>query len=65
MINLDTEELGELCIGCAGGRDVNVSFRFQPVEEVRSDDGVQGELKRVKGATRRADTPGASLMRTS
>ena len=30
MINLDTEEEGELCIGCAGGRDANVSFDFKP-----------------------------------
>lgn len=30
MLNLDTEEEGELCIGCAGGRDVNVSFQFKP-----------------------------------
>lgn len=29
MLNLDTEEDGELCIGCAGGRDVNISFQFQ------------------------------------
>lgn len=30
MINLDTEEEGELCIGCAGGRDANITFDFQP-----------------------------------
>lgn len=38
MLNLDTEEDGELCIGCAGGRDVNVSFRFQPDKEIEAGD---------------------------
>lgn len=50
MINLDTEELGELCIGCAGGRDVNVSFRFQPVEEIEEDDvAYKVSLRGLKG----------------
>lgn len=38
MLNLDTEEEGELCIGCAGGRDVNASFRFQPEKVVEEGD---------------------------
>lgn len=38
MLNLDTEEEGELCIGCAGGRDVNVSFRFQPDTQIDAGD---------------------------
>lgn len=29
MLNLDTEEDGELCIGCAGGADVNITFGFK------------------------------------
>ncbi len=29
MLNLDTEEDGDLCVGCAGGTDVNVSFQFK------------------------------------
>jgi dipeptidase D len=29
MLNLDTEEEGELCVGCAGGTDVNVTFRYK------------------------------------
>ena len=29
MLNLDTEEDGELCIGCAGGADVNITFRYK------------------------------------
>ncbi|MDD2513075.1 MAG: aminoacyl-histidine dipeptidase [Proteiniphilum sp.] len=38
MLNLDTEEEGELCIGCAGGRDVNVSFRFKPDHDIDKGD---------------------------
>lgn len=38
MLNLDTEEEGELCIGCAGGRDVNVSFRFLPDTQIDAGD---------------------------
>lgn len=38
MLNLDTEEEGELCIGCAGGRDVNISFRFKPDRAIDKGD---------------------------
>lgn len=30
MINLDTEEEGNFCIGCAGGLDVHLACRFDP-----------------------------------
>ncbi len=50
MLNLDTEEEGELCIGCAGGRDVNVSFRFQPDTSVEKGDvAYKVSLKGLKG----------------
>lgn len=50
MINLDTEEEGELCIGCAGGRDVNVLFRFQPDREIDEEDvAYKISLKGLKG----------------
>ena len=29
MLNLDSESDGELCIGCAGGEDVSVSFEYE------------------------------------
>ena len=29
MLNLDSESDGELCIGCAGGEDVSVSFQYK------------------------------------
>ncbi|MGV8962487.1 MAG: aminoacyl-histidine dipeptidase [Candidatus Saccharimonadaceae bacterium] len=38
MINLDTEEDGELCVGCAGGADVNVSFGFKDDTELEEGD---------------------------
>ena len=50
MLNLDTEEDGELCIGCAGGRDVNVSFRFQPDKEIDEGDvAYKVSLQGLKG----------------
>ena len=30
LINLDSEEEGELCVGCAGGLDVSASFKYLP-----------------------------------
>ncbi len=50
MLNLDTEEEGELCIGCAGGRDVNVSFQFQPDKEIEKGDvAYRVSLQGLKG----------------
>ena len=50
MFNLDTEAEGELCIGCAGGRDVNVSYQFKPDREVDADyPAYKVSLKGLKG----------------
>lgn len=50
MLNLDTEEDGELCIGCAGGRDVNISFRFQADRNrEKGDIAFKVSLKGLKG----------------
>ncbi|MDR1743645.1 MAG: aminoacyl-histidine dipeptidase [Dysgonamonadaceae bacterium] len=38
MLNLDTEEDGELCVGCAGGADVNVSFQYKEDEKIEKGD---------------------------
>lgn len=38
MLNLDTEEDGDLCIGCAGGTDVNVTFQFKMDKEIDEGD---------------------------
>ena len=54
MLNLDTEDDGELCIGCAGGRDVNVSFRYKPVTEIEKGDiAFKVSLRGLKGVTPR------------
>ncbi len=38
MLNLDTEMDDELCIGCAGGRDANITFKFKPDTEIEIGD---------------------------
>ncbi len=50
MLNLDTEEDGELCIGCAGGMDVNVSFQFKPDKNIPQNDvAFKISLRGLKG----------------
>ncbi len=50
MLNLDTEEDGDLCVGCAGGADVNVSFQFKPDKEIeKSDIAFRISLTGLKG----------------
>lgn len=50
MLNLDTEADNELCIGCAGGRDVNITFNFQPDTEIDKDDiAYKISLRGLKG----------------
>lgn len=38
MLNLDTEEDTELCIGCAGGIDVNITFGYKDDTELEVGD---------------------------
>lgn len=50
MLNLDTEEDGDLCVGCAGGTDVNISFQFKPdVELEKGDVAFKISLTGLKG----------------
>lgn len=49
LLNLDTEEEGELCIGCAGGIDENVSWQYKDVEAPAGDAAVKVSLKGLKG----------------
>lgn len=50
MLNLDTEEDGDLCVGCAGGTDVNVSFQFKPDTEIdKGDVALKISLTGLKG----------------
>ncbi|WP_165022471.1 aminoacyl-histidine dipeptidase [Dysgonomonas sp. ZJ279] len=49
MLNLDTEEEGELCVGCAGGADVNASFQYKDVEVPEGDVAYKISLIGLKG----------------
>lgn len=49
LLNLDTEDEGELCIGCAGGADVNVSFQYKDVEVPEGDIAYKISLTGLKG----------------
>lgn len=49
LLNLDTEEEGELCVGCAGGIDENVSWQFKEVEVPEGDVAVKISLTGLKG----------------
>lgn len=49
LINLDSEEEGELYVGCAGGVDANISFGFVPVEPQNDDVAFKVVVKGCKG----------------
>lgn len=49
MLNLDTEEEGELCVGCAGGIDENISWQFKDAEVPEGDVAVKISLTGLKG----------------
>lgn len=50
LLNLDTEDEGELCIGCAGGLDLEVKFDHEREESPKADDGDYKALRlSVKG----------------
>lgn len=49
LINMDSEEEGELYVGCAGGLDANISFRYKPVEIPEGDVALKVALTGLKG----------------
>ncbi len=49
LLNLDTEEIGELCVGCAGGVDVNAEWEFKDVEVPKGDIAYKVTLKGLRG----------------
>ncbi|MBK5720071.1 aminoacyl-histidine dipeptidase [Dysgonomonas sp. Marseille-P4677] len=49
LLNLDTEEIGELCVGCAGGADVNADWHFKDVEVPEGDFAYKVVLKGLRG----------------
>jgi dipeptidase D len=46
LINLDSEEEGELCVGCAGGLDATATFRYR---KYPTKPGYKGLMITVKG----------------
>lgn len=49
LLNLDSEEEGELCVGCAGGIDENVSWQFKEVAIPEGDIAVKISLTGLRG----------------
>ncbi|GAX78297.1 hypothetical protein CEUSTIGMA_g5739.t1 [Chlamydomonas eustigma] len=49
MLNLDTEEWGEICIGCAGGGDTNIIFEASLEHNVAALDTFTPCLLKVEG----------------
>ena len=49
LLNLDTEEEGELCIGCAGGVDENISWQFKDEELPEGDIAMKISLTGLRG----------------
>lgn len=49
LLNLDSEDEGELYIGCAGGMDVTTSLQYQEVAPEEGDIAVKITLKGLRG----------------
>lgn len=49
LINMDSEDEGELYVGCAGGLDANITFAYQEVEVPEGDVALKVSLTGLKG----------------
>ena len=49
LLNLDSEEEGELYIGCAGGLDVTATLRYREQPTAETDVALRFELKGLRG----------------
>ena len=49
LMNLDSEDEGELYVGCAGGLDANISFAYNEVNVPEGDVALKVSLKGLKG----------------
>ena len=49
LLNLDSEEDGTLYIGCAGGQNTYVKFRFSPVDAPSNTNAVELKITGLKG----------------
>ena len=49
LLNLDSEDFGELYVGCAGGVDANSSWKYQGVAAIADDVALKVTIKGLKG----------------
>ena len=49
LLNLDSEEEGELCVGCAGGLDASAAFKFRKYPTPAGYKGLVLDLKGLQG----------------
>lgn len=49
LMNMDSEDEGELYVGCAGGVDANITFHYQETEIPQGDVAVKVSLTGLKG----------------
>ncbi|PID94463.1 MAG: cytosol nonspecific dipeptidase [Bacteroidales bacterium] len=49
LLNLDSEDEGELFIGCAGGVDANIKWEFKPVPTDENDVAIKVNISGLKG----------------
>ena len=49
LLNLDSEEEGELCVGCAGGLDVSATFNYRKYNTPAGSKGLKLTVKGLKG----------------
>ena len=49
LINLDSEEEGELCVGCAGGLDVSAEFKYYKYNTKPGWKGLKIDVKGLQG----------------
>ncbi|MDD3080547.1 MAG: aminoacyl-histidine dipeptidase [Paludibacter sp.] len=49
LLNLDSEDEGELYVGCAGGLDANITFAYKEVEVPEGDVALKVSLTGLKG----------------
>ncbi len=49
LLNMDSEDEGELYVGCAGGVDANLTFKYKEVAVPEGDVAVCVELKGLRG----------------
>lgn len=49
LINLDSEEEGELCVGCAGGLDATADFKYIKAPVLKGQAGIRFQVKGLQG----------------